>query len=87
MENRIEDEIKKAIIDAMEADIDVGDINDDDYLLAGGYNFDSIMIIETVMRLEAAFGVVFEDNELIPEVFTSVKTIANLIRTKLGDVA
>ena len=87
MENRIEDEIKKAIIDAMEADIAIEEIKDDDYLLAGGYNFDSIMIIETVMRLEAAFSVVFEDNELTPEVFTSVKTIADLIRTKLGEVA
>lgn len=79
----ISSKVKEILVQELNLSIDPVDIKDEDYLLAGGYNFDSIMIIEVVILFEEMFGVVFEDSELTTDTFTSVSTIAQLIQSKL----
>ncbi len=81
--NKIEDEIKNVIIERVGLDLSIEDINDNDYLLTGGLNLESIMILEIIVCLEEVYGVSFDEEEMTPEQFCSVKSIADSIREKL----
>jgi len=60
-----------------------GPIGLDDPLLAGKAGFDSISLMEFVLRLEDTFGISIPDGDLDPDVFYSVKTIASYLRARL----
>lgn len=82
--NKIEEDIKKIIIDTVGLNLTVDDINDDDFLLSGGLNLDSVAIIEIIVSIEEAFDIVFADEDVSVELFSSVKNIADKIRQKKG---
>ena len=46
--------------------------------------FDSFALLEFVLHLESAFKVKIPDQDLDPDIFHSVKTIAAYIRSRLG---
>jgi len=54
----------------------------DDPLLSGEAGFDSISLMEFVLRLEDTFGVNIPDEDLDPDIFYSVKTIASYLRAR-----
>jgi acyl carrier protein len=56
-------------------------IRDTDSLLQGGV-IDSLGILDLVHYLEAEFGLHITDDELLPENFDSVDTIAKFVSTK-----
>lgn len=81
--SRIEDVIKGIIIERVELDLSVEEIGDNDYLLTGGLNLESIMILEIIISLEDIYNITFEEEEMTPEQFSSVVCIANSVREKL----
>lgn len=82
MSKSIESEIKQTIINELDVDISIKDIDDEEYLLAGGIGIDSISMIELFIALEKKFNISFEDYDLLPENMVNVKTIAKLVREK-----
>jgi len=46
---------------------------------------DSTGILELVMFVEETFGVVVEDEEIVPANFDSVKRLARYVRLKVGE--
>ncbi len=60
-----------------------GRIGPDDPLLSGKAGFDSISLMEFVLRLEDTFGISIPDEDLDPDIFYSAKTIASYLRARL----
>jgi acyl carrier protein len=60
-----------------------GPIELDDPLLSGKAGFDSISLMEFVLRLEDIFGISIPDEDLDPDIFRSVKTVASYLRARL----
>lgn len=79
----MKDKIKEILIEKSEVDMKPQDIGDTDYLLSGGLNMDSIIMIEVLVAIEEEFNVVFEDYELTEENMVSVQVIADLVESKL----
>ena len=46
---------------------------------------DSTGVLELVMFVEETFGVVVQDDEVVPEHFDSVNSLAQYVRRKLGN--
>lgn len=65
--------------------IDLNDLDDKAYLLTGGYNIESIMMLETMLSVEDELGITFDDNEMIAENFNSIETILNIVMKKLEE--
>jgi acyl carrier protein len=80
---RLEDQIKEIIIREVGLEMAPEEIADDEFLLGGGLNLDSVIIIELVLSLEEHFDFVFEDEDISRELFSSVKSVADFIRSKL----
>jgi len=60
-----------------------GHIGLDDPLLYGQAGFDSISLMEFVLRLESTFGISIPDADLDPDIFHSVKTVASYVCARL----
>ena len=74
--------IKEIIIKECELDILPDNIGDNDYLLHGGLNMDSIVMVEILVKLEEEFNIYFEDYELTEDNMVSVNVIARLVQKK-----
>ncbi len=59
-----------------------GPVGPDDPLLSGEAGFDSVSLMEFVLRLEDTFGVSIPDEDLDPDIFYSVKSIAAYLRAR-----
>ncbi len=59
-----------------------GSFGADDPLLAGEAGFDSVSLMEFVLRLEDTFGISIPDEDLDPDIFYSVKSIAAYLRAR-----
>jgi methoxymalonate biosynthesis protein len=60
-----------------------GHIGLDDPLLSGQAGFDSISLMEFVLRIEDAFGINIPDADLDPDIFYSVRTVTSYLRARL----
>jgi len=61
---------------------DLEDIGDDDQLLDSGI-VDSMGIIKLVSFLESQFGIEVEDDQIVPENFETMTSIAAYVTTRL----
>ena len=59
-------------------DKDLKDLGPDDSLLAKGL-LDSLSILKTVTYCEEQFGIVIPDEEVLPDHFETVRSIAKLV--------
>ncbi|WP_295842094.1 phosphopantetheine-binding protein [uncultured Microbacterium sp.] len=94
-EQSIEQEIAAAIVERLGLEIEPADVDADAPIFASlvegteheqsSLNLDSIDILEVVLALNAAFDVELPDDQ--PEVFTSVRTIADYVRAHRADAA
>jgi len=55
----------------------------EDFKLVGNI-LDSMAVMNLILALEDDFGFVFNDDELSAEAFETVKTLTELVRSKLG---
>ncbi|MDQ0193751.1 phosphopantetheine-binding protein [Paenibacillus wynnii] len=52
-------------------------------LLEAGLNLDSLQILELVMYLEDELSILIPDDELDPEIFTDIQSLASFLSNKL----
>jgi acyl carrier protein len=60
-------------------------IGDDEPLFGGGLGLDSIDALELVVAIEREFGVTVPEGKVDPEVFRTIRSIANWLERRLAD--
>jgi len=81
----LENELKELIIkDLKLVDITPEDIKDEDPLFGEGLGLDSLDAVELVVILQKNYQIETKDMEQSKEVFTSIKTLADYVRSKKG---
>ncbi|MDT8317019.1 MAG: phosphopantetheine-binding protein [bacterium] len=81
----LENELKELIIkDLKLVDVTPEDIKDEDPLFGEGLGLDSLDAVELVVILQKNFQIETKDMEQSKEVFTSIKTLADYVRSKTG---
>ena len=78
--------VREAVVLAAASALNVrpGKIKPGEALFAADKVFDSFSVLELVIRLEQAFGLSIPDEDLDPEVFFSVETIAAYVLDRLN---
>ena len=84
MEASIEDQLKDLVVEALALeDVEPSEINTDEALFVEGLGLDSIDALELALAIQEKFGVATSpDDERNRELFYSVKTLADFIRTE-----
>ena len=82
----IEHRVKQVIIRMLSLEVDADEIDDEDELFGGGLGINSMATIEIIVGLEEEFGIEVPDEELRVELFDSVQTMADYVRTVLQKV-
>jgi acyl carrier protein len=84
MQDSIEDRLKQLIVDAlMLEDVTPADIETEAPLFVEGLGLDSIDALELALAIHKEFGVrTAEDDERNREIFSSVKSLADFIRSE-----
>ena len=82
----IEHRIKQVIIRTLSLEVDAEEIDDEDALFGGGLGINSMATIEIIVGLEEEFCIEVPDEELRVELFDSVQTMADYVRTVLQKV-
>ncbi len=77
----IEHRVKQVIIRTLSLEVDAEEIDDDDALFGGGLGLNSMATIEIIVGLEEEFDIEVPDEELRVELFDSVQTMADYVRT------
>jgi len=80
---RIEDTIKKMMVERLFLKMKPEDIGDDT-LLMEDLGVDSVSVFEIVVGLEEVFGVTFEDDEFDIQNFRTPRSVADYVRRKLA---
>ena len=81
MPERIEDTLKKMLVERLFLKIKPESIPDEAPLMKT-LGVDSVAVLEMVVGLEETYGISFEDEEFDVEIFRTVKSIADFVRTK-----
>ncbi len=81
MPERIEDTLKKMMVERLFLKIKPESIPDDAPLMQA-LGVDSVAVLEMVVGLEEIYGISFEDEEFDIEIFRTVKSIADFVRAK-----
>ena len=82
----IEHRVKQVIIRTLSLEVDADEIDDEDELFGGGLGINSMATIEIIVGLEEEFGIEVPDEDLRVELFDSVQTMADYVRTALQKV-
>lgn len=82
MSDPLNTQLKSLMIETLRLeDVTPADINDDDPLIGGGLNLDSIDALELVVRLEKEFGLKISSSEESRTALASVNALAAYLRT------
>ena len=82
--SNIKKEVKSVIINSLELDIAPDEIDDNDPLFGEGLGGNSMALVEVIVGLEKAFEIEISDEELIMDVFETVNSIAEFIKSKIS---
>lgn len=77
----IEDDVRGFIIQELDWDASTGELTND-YPLIDRHVLDSLGIFQLVSFIESEFGVEVRDEELVPENFGTISSIAKLVGSK-----
>lgn len=73
-------ELKKSIIEQLNLeDMEVSEIENDEYLFGDGLGLDSIDALELIVLLEKDYGIKLNDPNQGKEIFNSINTMADFI--------
>ena len=76
----VETSLKELIVDRLFLDIDATEIETDTPL--SEYGVDSFLLLELIVAMEEQYGIKFDQSDINAETLQSVKTIAELVRSK-----
>lgn len=79
-EETLEDQLKALIVERLFLDIDPSEIEDETEL--SEYGVDSFLLLELVVAMEEMFEVIFKQSDIKAGVLKSVKSLADLIKSK-----
>jgi len=79
----LRDHIKKVVVQCLFLDVEPARIKDDENLMET-YSVDSVNLFEIVVALEDDYGLSFEDEDFDVETFSTVASIAELVKRKQG---
>lgn len=74
-------QIKQTIVRALNLEIEPEEIGDSDVLFGGEMGLNSMAMVELIVGIEDEFGFEISDEDLSAEVFKSVQTIEDYIRS------
>ena len=83
MSDRIEDRLKRMIVDRLFLKVRPEELEEDKSLI-DFYGVDSVCLLELVVGIEEEFGVVIADDEFKVDNFQTVAALAAFVRAKLG---
>jgi acyl carrier protein len=78
------DTLKHLVTERLDVKLGVVDIDETTPLFAGGMELDSIAVVELITHIEKQFGFDFTDDDLRPENFVNLRTIAALVEQRLA---
>lgn len=78
-------QVKVIELASMSLGRDLGISAVDELLYGTETGFDSIALMEFILRLEEKFGISIPDEDLDPEIFGTVKTIVAYVLRRLGE--
>jgi acyl carrier protein len=78
---RVEDALKRMLVDRMILKMDPRDI-DETKSLTDEYGIDSVAVLEIVVGIEEAFGIVISDEDFTLDHFQTIAAIAEYVRRK-----
>lgn len=76
---RILYELRELLLEVTEVDIDPNLVDLDEALLDGNLGMDSAEILTYVQEIEERFGFEFDDDDLNPEVLSSLRFLAEFV--------
>ena len=82
MSERIEDRLKKMVVERLFMKIPPDQIEEDKSLI-DAYGVDSVSLLELVVGLEEEFGIVIGDDEFNIKHFETITALAAFVRTKM----
>ena len=77
----VEDRIKGIIVETLDLEVDPEEIGSEDLLFGGGIGLNSMATIEIIVGIEKAFEIQVPDEDLRVELFDSVQTMADYVRS------
>ena len=80
--NSIIDQVKNILSTELDGQISESDIGNEISLFEDGLGLDSVNLVELIALVEKRFEIQFEDDELNPELFATVNTIAEAVLSK-----
>ena len=79
-------ELQVLLLEVTEVDIDPNLIDLDEALLDGNLGMDSVEILTYVQEIEERFGFEFDDDDLNPEVLSSLRSLAEFVSRRAVSV-
>jgi acyl carrier protein len=76
--------IKELVVECLFLDVDPSSIKDDENLMEA-YSVDSVNLFEIVVALEDDYGISFEDDDFDVETFSTVGSVAELVKRKQAE--
>ncbi len=76
--------VKSVIIDSLELNIAPDEMGNNDLLFGEGLGGNSMAMMEVIVGLEKAFEIEISDEELVMDVFETVNSIAEFIKSKIS---
>jgi acyl carrier protein len=82
MSETVTNKLKTIVAEELDVNLKIEEIDEDASLFEDGLGFDSIATVEFISLIEQHFGLEFSDGELNPELFSSLKVLADFITSK-----
>lgn len=84
MSETVINQLKNILANELDLNLSLEKIDENASLFEDGLNVDSLAIVELVSLTEETFNIQFDDEDLSPENFSSLKVLSELVNKKLA---